>query len=142
MTIKVSDDPDRMTHLKKHTSLTVFIAAVWLANGLFCKILNLTPRHEQIVARILGSDHSRVSTILIGISETAMAAWILTKFKARINAIVQMVVVAIMNILEFILAPDLLLWGRFNIVFACIFIGVIYYNEFALSKKLKLPTGV
>jgi hypothetical protein len=30
------------------------IASVWIANGLFCKLLNLVPRHQRIVARILG----------------------------------------------------------------------------------------
>jgi hypothetical protein len=34
--------------------LLVAIALVWLANGLLCKVLGLVPRHEAIVARILG----------------------------------------------------------------------------------------
>ena len=46
-----------------------------------------------------------------------------------------MVVVGSMNILEFILAPDLLLFGRMNIVFAAIFIGLIYVNEFIVVKR-------
>lgn len=40
-----------------------------------------------------------------------------------------------MNIIEFILAPDLLLFGRMNIVFASIFIGVIYVNEFIVGRS-------
>ncbi len=47
-----------------------------------------------------------------------------------------MLIVATMNGLEFSLVPDLLLWGRFNLVFALLFIGMIYYNEFVLMKKL------
>lgn len=69
-----------------------------------------------------------------------MAVWILSNFKSRLNAIVQIVIVAIMNILEFILVPDLLLWGRFNSLFALVFIAVIWYNEFVLNKKLKRPS--
>jgi hypothetical protein len=118
--------------------LTILIATVWLANGLLCKVLNLVPRHEQIVARILGDDHSRTLTILIGLSEIVMTIWVLTKYKSKLNAIAQMTVVATMNILEFILVPDLLLWGRLNSVFALLFIGLVYYNEFVLNKKLNL----
>jgi hypothetical protein len=34
------------------------IAAAWLVNGLFCKVLNFVPRHEEIVRRILGDEYS------------------------------------------------------------------------------------
>jgi hypothetical protein len=46
----------------------------------------------------------------------------------------QMVIVGIMNILEFFLAPHLLLFGRMNILFAAIFVALIYINEFALTS--------
>jgi uncharacterized membrane protein YuzA (DUF378 family) len=116
------------------------IAAVWFVNGLVCKVLNVVPRHEEIVARILGVAHSRTVTILIGFSEVIMAVWIFTRFKSKLNAIAQMTVIATMNTLEFILAPDLLLWGRLNAFFALLLIGVIYYNEFVLNPKLKSQT--
>ena len=118
-----------------HKMLTYCIATVWIANGLFCKVLNLVPRHEQIVARILGDDHSRLLTILIGLSEIIMAVWILSAYKTKLNAIAQIAVVATMNTLEFILVPDLLLWGKLNSLFAFIFILVVHYNEFYLNKK-------
>lgn len=108
---------------------------VWLVNGLLCKVFNLVPRHEQIVGRILGHEYAKPLTILIGLSEIAMAIWVLTRFKSRLNAIIQMVLVTSMNILEFILAPDLLLWGRLNILFAFMFIGLVYYNEFILKEN-------
>ena len=119
-----------------HKTLSMLIALVWLINGLFCKVLNWVPRHEQIVARILGETHSRTLTFLIGISEIVMTVWILSKFKPKFNAIVQIVIIGVMNILEFVLVPDLLLWGRWNAVFALLFMGVIYYNEFVLSKQI------
>lgn len=115
--------------------MTYCIATVWIANGLFCKVLNLVPRHEQIVARILGDNHSRLLTILIGLSEIIMAVWILSGYKTKLNAVAQITVVATMNILEFILVPDLLLWGKLNSLFAFIFISVVYCNEFYLNKK-------
>ncbi len=125
----------KMTKSKLHKILTYCIATVWIANGLFCKVLNFVPRHEQIVARILGGDHSRQLTVLIGLSEIIMAAWILSGYKTKLNAIVQIGVVVMMNTLEFILVPDLLLWGKINSIFALLFILVVYFNEFYLNKK-------
>lgn len=116
-----------MTVANKHRVLTFFIAAVWLINGLVCKILNLVPRHQQIVTRILGDGYAKHLTVFIGFSEVIMAIWVLIRFKSKINAIAQMTIVATMNVLEFILTPDLLLWGKFNSVFALLFIGIIYY---------------
>ena len=124
-----------MTDRTKHQLLNYFIAAVWIANGLFCKVLNLVPRHQEIVGRILGNDHSRFLTIIIGLSEIAMAVWILSGLWTRLNAVVQIFIIATMNILEFFLAPDLLLWGKANAVFAFMFILLIYYNGFHLNKK-------
>lgn len=114
--------------------LNYLIAAVWIANGLFCKVLNLLPRHQEIVARIIGNAHAGVLTRAIGFSEMAMAVWILSGFRTKLNAITQVVVIATMNSLEFIMAPDLLLWGRFNALFAFLFTLVILYNEFYLRN--------
>ncbi len=119
-----------------YNALRIFIAFVWFVNGLFCKVLNLIPRHEQIVAQILGSEHSRLLTILIGISEIVMAIWILSKYRAKANASLQICVILLMNLLEFLLVPDLLLWGRLNSMFAVLFGVLIFVNEFMLSKKL------
>ena len=111
-------------------AINYFIAAVWLVNGLYCKVLNFVPRHEQIVARVTGIHQPRLLTVLIGLAEVLMAIWIVSGIKRRLNAIVQITVIAVMNILEFFIAPDLLLWGRANIVFAFIFMLLIYFNTF------------
>jgi uncharacterized membrane protein YphA (DoxX/SURF4 family) len=116
-----------------HKLLTLLIATVWLANGLFCKLLNLVPRHRLIVARILGPSHATLFTRAIGISEIAMTIWILSSFKSRWCAIVQMLIVAVMNTIEFFLAPDLLLFGKGNAILALVFIAVVYCNEFVLN---------
>jgi hypothetical protein len=118
--------------------LNGIIASIWLTNGLFCKVLHLVPRHEKIVAGILGDEHSALLTMLIGISEILMAIWILIGIKRRLNAIVQMLVIATMNTIEFLLVPDLLLWGRWNLLFALLLIVVIYYTEFILLKRSKV----
>jgi len=124
-----------MTLKTVHKLLTFIIAAVWFVNGLICKILNYVPRHEEIVASILGGN-SFLFTILIGSAEVLMAVWILSGIKSRINAILQILIIMSMNVLEFTLAPDLLLWGRFNILFAIAFSILIYFNQFILKKKI------
>lgn len=119
-----------------HHLINYFIAIIWIINGLFCKVLNFVPRHEQIVSKILGDEHSRILTVLIGSSEIIMAAWILSGIKSKLNAISQMIIVASMNIIEFIAVPDLLLWGQFNSLFAFLFILIIYFNKFHFNQKI------
>ncbi|WP_332452739.1 DoxX-like family protein [Chryseobacterium aquaticum] len=115
--------------------INYFLAAVWLINGLYCKLLDLVPRHEEIVARILSEEHSRILTAVIGIAEIIMAIWIISEIKIKLNVILQMIVIAVMNIIEFILAPDLLLWGHYNSLFAFLFIVLIYTNKFLIPQK-------
>lgn len=119
-----------------HKILTYIIGMVWFVNGLLFKVINLIPRHEQIVARILGAEYSRTLTFLIGVSEIIIAIWVVSGFKSRINAITQISIIATMNFMEFYIAPDLLLWGKLNSLFAFLFILVIYFNEFHLKKDL------
>ena len=124
-----------MTKQNQHRILTILIYSVWLVNGLLCKVLNLVPRHQQIVADILGHQHARLFTLLIGLSEIMMSIWVLSKYKSKVNAIFQMIIVATMNLLEFILVPELLMWGKMNSLFAFVFICIVWYNEFVLNKK-------
>ena len=95
------------------------------------------PRHEEIVGKILHLDRpsANIFTIIIGLSETLMAIWILSRIKHRLNAIAQIAIIATMNTLEFLLVPDLLLWGKLNSAFAFLFILLIYFNEFVLKKQ-------
>lgn len=125
-----------MTKTIFHKTLTLLIGFVWLINGLICKVLNFVPRHQEIVSEILGSANASILTKVIGVSEICMAIWIFSGIKSRYNAILQIAIIVTMNILEFSLVPHLLLWGRFNIIFATLMILTIYYNEFVLSKKL------
>jgi hypothetical protein len=120
---------------KIYKILKTFIALVWLVNGLYCKLLGFVPRHEEIVSRILGADYAGVLTKTIGAAEICMAIWILSNIRSRLNSIIQIIIIATMNVLEFYLAPDLLLWGRANAIFAFLFITVIYINEFYLNQK-------
>lgn len=127
-----------MLKRKFHIFINTLIASIWLINGLFCKVLDLVPRHKLIVAEILQLDQvpARNVTIFIGLAETLMAAWIFTGIRSRLNAISQIIIVAMMNTIEFICVPDLLLWGKLNSLFAFILILAIAYNEFALKPQI------
>ncbi len=118
-----------------HKSLTWIIAAVWFVNGLYCKILGNVPRHEQIVARILGNDYAKLFTFLIGISEILLSIWIVSRIRHRVCSIFQILIVLIMNILEFFIASDLLLWHNWNLIFAMMFVSVVWFQEFKMQKN-------
>lgn len=118
--------------------MTLFIASVWFVNGLFCKVLDLVPRHREIVTGIIGYGHARIWTLLIGIAEIIMALWILTGVHPKFNVVVQILVITAMTVLEVMIVPELLLWGRTNAFFALLFILSIYYNGFHSDKKLSL----
>jgi hypothetical protein len=108
---------------------------VWFINGLLAKVLNLVPRHQEIVERILQVSDGRTLTFFIGLSEIAMAVWIISGRYSRLNAMVQIGLILTMNILEYTLASDLLLWKKMNIVFALAFALFVYLNEFKLTRK-------
>ena len=128
-----------VNYIKGRAAIKVFlfsgILMVWLINGLYCKVLNFVPRHEMIVSHILGHDYSALATRAIGVSEIFMVVWIISRIKPRLCAWAQITVVALMNIIEFILVPDLLLFGRWNIVFASCFVGLVYLNEFVFNSN-------
>ena len=64
-----------------------------------------------------------------------MVIWILSGFKSRLNSLMQIAVIITINIIEFFLANDLLLFGNLNLLFALLFVVVIYYQEFILKGK-------
>ncbi len=109
---------------------TYFIAAVWLGNGLVAKVLDLVPRHRMIVGRILGERHARAVTMMIGLAEIAMTVWILSGIFPTANTVIQVFIIATMNTIEFLLARDLLLFGKLNALVAGLFIALIIWRGF------------
>jgi len=117
--------------------LTVFIALVWAVNGFACKVLNMVPRHTEIVGAILQTLNARPITITIGLAETLLAIWIFIGKFRKPTAILQIFLVLSMNMVEFILVPDLLLWGRLNLIFAILFSVVVYVHGFKLKPAAR-----
>ncbi|HMP93257.1 MAG TPA: DoxX-like family protein [Phnomibacter sp.] len=127
----------------RHKAITVFIALVWFTNGLYCKVLNGVPRHQQIVQEIfnLTDATARALTLLLGFAEIVMALWILSGYKLTLNAVAQILLVAVMNMIELWGVPHLLLWGKLNAIFALLFIALVYYNAFIAPYSKTLKTG-
>ena len=116
-------------------SLTIAIGLVWFINGLICKVLGLTPRHEEIVAQILGQDYASIFTVMIGSSEVVMAIWVWSRKWLKFITYTQIGLVLTMNILETIIAPNLLLWGNLNIIWASMFCLVVWFHYRIISKN-------
>ena len=117
---------------------TALICLVWFVNGLIFKLLDLVPRHRIIVSEILGAEYASFLTLAIGVGEIMVVAWIVSGIKPRYCALFQMTMVGAMNIIEFITVPHLLLFGKLNIVFATLFILLIYLTEFVIKPKQNL----
>lgn len=121
------------------TVLKILISLVWLVNGLFCKVLNFVPRHELIVGQILGTEYAPILTKTIGVLEILMFIWILSGIKSRLCSIAQILIVLTMNLIEFFVAPDLLIFGKANLLVALAFTGVLVVYEFILTQPGQKP---
>ncbi len=107
----------------------LFFALVWLVNGVLCKLLDWVPRHREIVARLFGEEWSLPLIRAIGAGEVLIALWILSGIWARLSAVVQIALVLTMDVIEFWLTPDLLLFGRFNALVAVAYCGLVAWCE-------------
>lgn len=108
--------------------LHVSIGLVWLINGAWAKLLHMVPRHEQIVAGILGQSFANELTTSIGIAEIGMAIWVWSRKWVRWCTWLQVTAVVLMNILEALLVPHLLLFGYGNLVLASLFVFAVWYD--------------
>ncbi|MEL6340457.1 MAG: DoxX-like family protein [Myxococcota bacterium] len=119
-----SRDPE-FTELTRSLVIRIAIASVWIYFGLICKVLGLAPSHFRIVERILNTNYAEQITVLIGAMEVVMAFWVLSGYSRRLNAAVQVTLVLAMNVIETVLAVDLLLFGRFNLLISILFASLV-----------------
>lgn len=75
------------------------VSAVWLHQGLWCKLLRGDPRHEQILADVpvVGPDRARPATATLGAVEVGLAAWVLSGHRPRLAAGTQTALLVGMN---------------------------------------------
>jgi uncharacterized membrane protein YphA (DoxX/SURF4 family) len=83
------------------------VAAVWLHEGLWCKLLRRDPRQFQIVATVpyLGPRVGALFLRTLGVAEVALAAWALSGIAPRPCAIVQTLLLLALN-------ANGILWAR------------------------------
>lgn len=105
---------------------TVAIAAVWIFHGGFSKLLNGIPRHQLIVARILGEDIATSATYAVGIMELMLGVWALSERNRRACALAQTLAIASMNALEILFASDLLISPIGMLALNAIFLAVVW----------------
>lgn len=86
------------------------------------------PRHQEIVADILGNDHAGILTTLIGCGEIFLALWVWSGRLRLICGWVQIALVMTMNLIEQALVPDLLLWGPWNLLWALAFSVIVWWS--------------
>jgi len=77
----------------------VGLAAVWLHQGLWCKVLNREPSHRAVIASVPGLPAAGVpsATTAIGLGETALAALVAARGDRRWVAAVQTAIVGSFN---------------------------------------------
>lgn len=111
-------------------------AAVWLFHGLFSKVLGGIPRHEQIVARVLGDGLAKPATLFVGVVEIVLGLWIVSRRGPRACAAAQTVLLVSMNVLELTFARDLLLAPIAMVCANIVFLGLGWV------LALRAPEGV
>ena len=99
---------------------------MWVFHGLNSKILNGIPRHQLIVARILGERVARPATKLIGCMEVLLGVWVFTDVLRVECAAVQTLAIVAMNAIEIVLARDLLISALGMVLLNLGFLAVIW----------------
>lgn len=83
------------------------VAAVWLYEGLWCKLLGRERHQLQVVEAVptLGPLIGRHVLLALGVTETALAAWVMSGLAPGFCALVQTVLLVTLN-------ANGLLWAR------------------------------
>lgn len=113
--------------------LLILVAMVWLVFGLVFKVMGVVPRHEAIVARVVGAELAGPLTLLIGLGETGLAFWVLSGLRPRACALVQTLAIAGMNALELSLARELLLAPAPMVCINLVLVAAIWYSAIQLA---------
>lgn len=83
------------------------IAAVWLYEGVWCKLLGGAPSQAQVVAAVpkFGAKFGVAFLKGLGVVEAALAMWVMTGFSPGVCAVAQTVLLLTLN-------ANGLLWAR------------------------------
>ena len=89
------------------TTIRIAIGAVWLYEGLWCKLLGREPSQEQIVASVprLGERFGHAFLKILGAVEVGLGAWVIWGVTPGWCALAQAVLLAVLN-------ANGILWAR------------------------------
>lgn len=113
----------------------IIIGGVWVFHGFYSKILNGIPRHQLIVARILGERFARPATKLIGCGEVLLGVWAFTGLARLECATVQTLALVAMNALEIALARGLLISASGMVLLNIGFLAVVWRWALFVPKQ-------
>jgi uncharacterized membrane protein YphA (DoxX/SURF4 family) len=90
--------------------LRVSVAAVWFYEGLWCKLLARAPTQVDVVTAVphFGARFGRLFLTGLAVLEIAIAAWVLSGIEPGLCAIVQTVLLIVLNV-------NGLIWARKHI---------------------------
>jgi hypothetical protein len=126
-----------MSFLQSDTFQTlsqILIGGVWVFHGLYSKILHGIPRHQLIVARVLGERMARPATKLIGGAEVLLGIWAFTGMARVECAAVQTLAIVFMNTLEIARARSLLISAPGMVLLNLGFLAVIWHWALSAPK--------
>ena len=115
-------------------------ASVWLVFGLIFKVLGLVPRHREIVASVIGEEWATPVTVLVGLAEIGMAAWIMSELRPRWCAVAQTLAIGSMNFLELRSARELLLAPLPMVLANTVFLGLVWYWALTTEARARKET--
>ena len=109
----------------------IVVGLVWLLFGVVFKLLRALPRHERIVARILGDAVAPVLTRLLGLGEGMVGLWMLSGHFLPWCALLQTVLIVAMNTIELRRARDLLLAPLPMLLGNALLLGAAWFGALA-----------
>jgi uncharacterized membrane protein YphA (DoxX/SURF4 family) len=89
----------RSTPMPPLLLLRVAVAAVWLYEGLWCKLLGRTPHQTEVVAAhpLFGPKMARTFLYALAVVEVALGVWVLSGWQAALAALAQTVLLVVLN---------------------------------------------
>jgi hypothetical protein len=116
------------------------IAAVWLTFGLVFKVLGLVPRHEAIVAAVVGDSLAPFATRTVGAAEVGVGLWVLSGRAPYPCAMVQTLLIVAMNAVELSRARDLLLAPSLMPLANTIFLAAVWLWARGVARRRAVPS--
>jgi hypothetical protein len=88
----------------------VAVAAVWLYEGLWCKLLGREPNQARVVGAVpqLGARFGGSFLQMLGIVEAVLALWVLSRLAPVVCALAQTVLLVVLNTCGLLFARELI----------------------------------